>query len=186
MDYHFFHQRSFSAELQTEFADFVQKQQARFPANEILRMDLHCHDYNSDVPDEILGRIMKVPETWTPTETVIQTLKQNGCDAFTITNHNNARSCYAMQDKGFDLLTAAEFSCSVPDFNIGIHVLAYGFTPEQEVQLNKKKEKCVCLSGVRCGKRYTNRMGTPTLSLQPATHSRHGLFRQDVAYIQPV
>ncbi len=140
MDYHFFHQRSFSAELQTEFADFVQKQQTRFPANEILRMDLHCHDYNSDVPDEILGRIMKVPETWTPTETVIQTLKQNGCDAFTITNHNNARSCYAMQDKGFDLLTAAEFSCTVSDFNIGIHVLAYGFTPEQEVQLNKKRK----------------------------------------------
>ncbi|NPD84507.1 glycosyltransferase [Lentimicrobium sp. L6] len=98
---------------------------------------MHCHDYNSDKPDEILGRILNVSETWLESETLLQSLKKHGCNAFTITNHNNARSCWEMQDKGFDVLSAAEFSCHVPDFNVGIHVLAYGFTPREEQVLLK-------------------------------------------------
>lgn len=38
---------------------------------------------------------------------------------FTITNHNNARSCYEQQDLGVDILTGAEFSCWVPGKNPG-------------------------------------------------------------------
>src|SRR3954464_11259369 len=59
-----------------------------------MRIDLHCHDRNSDVPDETLGRILRVPETWLPTAKLLRTLKANGADALTITNHNNARSCW--------------------------------------------------------------------------------------------
>ncbi|PIY33832.1 MAG: glycosyl transferase family 1, partial [Bacteroidetes bacterium CG_4_10_14_3_um_filter_42_6] len=132
MELTFSHAREFSKLLQSDISTFIETQRLRFPIQETLRMDLHCHDYNSDVPDEVLGRILNVPETWTPTETVLKTLQQNGCNAFTITNHNNARSCYELQNKGIDILTGAEFSCTVPDFHIGIHVLAYGFDPAQE------------------------------------------------------
>ncbi len=121
--------------LREEFEKFSLVQQNKYPDQETLKIDLHCHDFNSDVPDELIGRILNVPETWLPSKKLIKKLKTNGCTAFTITNHNNARSCYALQDKGQDILTAAEFSCWVPDFEIGIHVLAYGFTPEQEVKL---------------------------------------------------
>jgi glycosyltransferase involved in cell wall biosynthesis len=105
--------------------------------NEIIKIDLHCHDYNSDKPDEILGRILNVPETWLPSESLVKTLEQNGCNGITITNHNNARSCWELKDKGHDILSGAEFSCTVPEYNTGIHVLAYGFTPEQEKVLFK-------------------------------------------------
>jgi hypothetical protein len=123
--------------LKEEFERFVSMQKERFPAEETLRIDLHCHDLNSDVPDELIGRILRVPETWLPSDRLMEKLAERGCDTFTVTNHNNARSCYALQDKGLDVLTGAEFSCQTPDFEIGIHVLAYGFGPEQEVRLEK-------------------------------------------------
>ncbi|MDR1760866.1 MAG: hypothetical protein LBR55_00300, partial [Bacteroidales bacterium] len=131
---------NFQKTLKDEFEQFVLSEQKRFSANEVLTIDLHCHDYNSNVPDELIGRILNVAETYMPSKILLDKLSQHGCDTFTITNHNNARSCYAMQDKGFDILTAAEFSCFVPDFEIGIHVLAYGFTPEQEIQLEKLRK----------------------------------------------
>ena len=62
-------------------------------AADLLRIDLHCHDRNSDVPDETLGRLLRLPETWLPTKELVRTLRRHGSDAITITNHNNARSC---------------------------------------------------------------------------------------------
>ncbi len=118
-------------------AEFQTVQDKRYPTKDLLKIDLHCHDLNSDVPDEILGRILKVPETWLETEDLIRMLKENNADAITITNHNNARSCFSLQEKGIDVLVGAEFTCTVPDFNIGIHVLTFGFNQEQEKVLNK-------------------------------------------------
>lgn len=100
-----------------------------------LRIDLHCHDRNSDVPDETLGRLLRVPETWLPTDKLFKTLRTNGADVLTVTNHNNARSCWEAMDRGEDILSAAEFSCTLPDLNVGVHVLTFGFTPEQETKL---------------------------------------------------
>jgi len=101
-----------------------------------LKIDLHCHDHNSNVPDEALGRILGVPETWLPTDHLLSTLRKAGMTATTITNHNNARSCWEMMEKGIDVLPGAEFSCHIPDLDVGVHVLTYGFTPQQEEKLN--------------------------------------------------
>lgn len=131
---------SLQAELQLEISDFIQKESTKFPEDEILKIDMHCHDYNSDVPDELLGRILNVPETWLKTDKLIKTLKENGSDVITITNHNNARSCFEQIKQGNDVLVGAEFSCMVPDFNVGIHVLAYGFNQQQEKILNKLRK----------------------------------------------
>ncbi|NVO21050.1 MAG: glycosyltransferase [Bacteroidetes bacterium] len=129
--------QSFQMLLQSELSKFQVNHKEVHPSNELLRIDLHCHDHNSNVPDELMGRILNVPETWLPTDQLIHTLKKHGSDAYTITNHNNARSCFELLDKGFDVLVGAEFSCFVPDFETGIHVLTYGFTPSQEIKLNK-------------------------------------------------
>ena len=128
--------KSFFEELQCGLKQLVNNSN-KLNSNEIIKIDLHCHDHNSNKPDEILGRILNVPETWLPSETLINKLENNGCDAFTITNHNNATSCWELKDKGFDILSGAEFSCNVPDFKTGIHVLAYGFSQKQEKILNK-------------------------------------------------
>ncbi|MDR0515736.1 MAG: glycosyltransferase [Fibromonadaceae bacterium] len=154
----------FQQTLKEELNKFLISQQSRFPANETLKIDLHCHDCNSDVPDELIGRILNVPETWLPSEKLIEELKKNGCDTFAVTNHNNARSCYELQDKGVDVLTAAEFSCMVPDFGIGIHILAYGFTPEQEVKLEKLRRN------VYNFQEYARSQNIPTVWAHPLFH----------------
>jgi len=150
--------------LKEGLSSFLLQQQNRFPLSETLKVDLHCHDRNSDVPDELLGRILNVPETWLPSERLVDELKKKGCDAFTITNHNNARSCYELQDKGVDVLTAAEFSCMVPDFGVGIHVLSYGFTPEQEVKLEKLRKN------VYLFQEYAKANNIPTIWAHPLYH----------------
>ncbi len=154
----------FQEDLRNNLDNFLATQKNKFPQEDTLKIDLHCHDYNSDVPDELIGRILRVPETWLSSERLITELEKNGCSALTITNHNNARSCYIQQDKGIDVLTAAEFSCWVPDFEIGIHVLTYGFTPEQEVKLNALRKN------VYQFQQYTRENNIPTVWAHPLYH----------------
>ncbi|MCC8142755.1 MAG: hypothetical protein LUD02_14690 [Tannerellaceae bacterium] len=149
--------RVFQETLKKDLDTFLLAEQLRYPEAEVLTIDLHCHDRHSDVPDELTGRILGVPETWLPGERLLEELQRNGCNTFTVTNHNNARSCYELQDKGHDILTAAEFSCMVPDYEIGIHVLAYGFTPEQEARLNKLRKNIYFFQ------EYTRRENIPTI-----------------------
>ncbi|MDR1866491.1 MAG: hypothetical protein LBR08_13105 [Bacteroidales bacterium] len=150
--------------LKEELERFLSEQYRRFPAHDLLKIDLHCHDCNSSEPDELIGRILNVSETWISSDRVIRELTKNGCDAFTVTNHNNALSCYNLQEKGADILTAAEFSCWTPDFNIGIHVLAYGFTPEQEKNLNRLRRD------VYAFQEYTRNNDLPTIWAHPLYH----------------
>ncbi|HPJ36091.1 MAG TPA: glycosyltransferase [Spirochaetota bacterium] len=131
------YRETFFERLNREMSVFNYEQSLRFPKDETLTIDLHCHDRNSSEPDEVIGRILNIPETWLPPEDLLKTLKEHKCDTFTVTNHNNARSCYELQDKGHDILTGSEFSCTVPDYDAKIHVLAYGFTPAQEEKLLK-------------------------------------------------
>ena len=152
------------SELKSALDNYLSEQIEKYPREDCLKIDLHCHDCNSDEPDELIGRILNVPETWIPTQRVVEELKLNGCEAITITNHNNARSCYALQEKGMDVFTAAEFSCWVPDFNIGIHVLTYGFTPEQEKRLVKLRKDLYAFQ------EYTCANDIPTIWAHPLYH----------------
>ena len=165
---------SFNEELIDDLSQFLNEQKLRFPKNEILKIDLHCHDHNSDVPDEILGRILNVPETWLSTKSLLSNLNKAECDVFTITNHNNARSCYDLQEAGVDVLTGAEFSCTVPDFNIGIHVLTYGLNKEDEKALSKLRRNLYSFL------RYTFERDLPTIWAHPLYHySANGIPSMD-------
>lgn len=155
---------TFQKELLFELDTFLTAQRASFPPEDSLKIDLHCHDHNSDIPDELLGRILNLPETWTTTEQLLETLKKNHCDTITITNHNNAHSCFELKNKGMDILTGAEFSVTVPDFNIGIHILAYGFTEEQEEILKKMRKN------VYSFQEYTFENNIPTIWAHPLYH----------------
>ena len=143
-------EKSFRRALKEDLDNYLKAENNRFLEENRLKIDLHCHDYNSDVPDELIGRLLRVPETWLDSEKLIQELKNNTCNAFTITNHNNARSCYELQDKGMDILTAAEFSCRVPDYETGIHILTYGFTPAQESKLEKLRRNIYSFLDYTC------------------------------------
>lgn len=127
----------FRLSLKNEFDQFLVQQKNKYQPENCLTVDLHCHDHNSDIPDELWGRILRLPETWLKTKKLAKLLKKNGCDVFTVTNHNNARSCWEMIDKGHDVLVAAEFTCYFPEYELFIHVLAYGFSKEEEIEFNK-------------------------------------------------
>ncbi len=158
------YKESFFERINREMSVFNYEQSLRFPKDETLTIDLHCHDRNSSEPDEIMGRILNIPETWLPSEDLIETLKAHNCDTYTVTNHNNARSCYELQDKGYDILTAAEFSCTVPDYNGKIHVLGYGFTPSQEEKLLKFRHDIYRFQG------YALENNIPTIWAHPLYH----------------
>ena len=156
--------KTFSEEIAEKLDTFLKEQKNRFPEKDTITIDLHCHDHNSNVPDEILARILNVPETWLPSEDLISTLKSHGCDAFTVTNHNNSRSCYELMEKGEDMLIGAEWSCMVPDYKTGIHVLAYGFSQEQEKKLNKLR------TDIYKFQEYTKENDIPTIWAHPLYH----------------
>ena len=126
--------------LREEFDSFLSKEAQRFDPRNCLQIDLHCHDHNSDVPDELWGRILRVPETWVKTGKLVKLLQHNGSSVVTMTNHNNARSCWELQDKGEDVLVGCEFTCFFPEYDLFMHVLTYGFTRQQEVVLNQKRQ----------------------------------------------
>jgi glycosyltransferase involved in cell wall biosynthesis len=126
-----------------------------------IKADLHCHDLNSNRADEKCGRILNVSETWLPTDKLLSILKDNRCDAITITNHNNARSCYELKDRGIDVLTAAEFDCTMPEERAVFHVLAYGFTPEEEKKLYALRKNIYRFA------EYTAERDIPTILAHP-------------------
>ena len=130
---------TFRSALNQQLDQYLARMATTVKIEDCLKIDLHCHDKNSDVPDELWGRILSLPETWLKTSDLVKKLKSNGCDLVTITNHNNARSCWKLQDKGEDVLVGTEFTCYFAEYELYVHVLAYGFTREQEVILNQKR-----------------------------------------------
>ena len=131
---------SFINQIQSSYQSLLAEHMDSVPDNDRIKIDLHCHDHNSDVTDELLGRILRFPETWLSTEELVQSLRRNQCNAITVTNHNNARSCWQLLEQGEDVLVGAEFSCHFIEYDAKFHVLAYGFTPEQEEKLNKHRK----------------------------------------------
>ena len=129
--------QSFREQNRQEFDAFISQEKQRFNDDNCLKVDLHCHDKNSDVPDELWGRILRLPETWLKTKSLAKILKKNGMDVITITNHNNARSCWDLIEDGYDVLVGAEFTCYFPEYELYVHVLGYGFDQEQEKELNR-------------------------------------------------
>jgi len=130
----------FRRSLRDEFDSYLSKQSIDIDRENCLKIDLHCHDHNSDVPDELWGRLLRLPETWLKTKDLVKCLKKNDCDVTTITNHNNARSCWDLKAADQDVLSGAEFTCYFNEYGLFMHVLAYGFSEEQERQLNNKRE----------------------------------------------
>lgn len=130
----------FRQALLQEFRAYLAEARLCYPIEDCLRVDLHCHDHNSDKPDELWGRILALPETWLKTSDLVKCLKANGSDVITVTNHNNARSCWDLKEQGTDVLVGAEFTCCFPELDLYCHVLAYGFSQSQEALLNHKRQ----------------------------------------------
>lgn len=166
------------AELYDELHSFLSQSYMCENTENLIKIDLHCHDYNSNVPDELIGRILNVPETWTKTSALVKNLDRNKVDVITVTNHNNTRSCYELKNKGYDVLTAAEFSCMVPDFRIGIHVLAYGFDSQQEEKMQNLR------TDIYAFQQYTCEQNIPTIWAHPLYHYKSTAALPPMAFFE--
>ena len=129
----------FRESLKRQFSQYLLRESRKYAVDDCLQVDLHCHDHHSDKPEELWARILQLPETWLKTKKLVKCLQGNGCDVITITNHNNARSCWELLEKGQDILVAAEFTCHFPEYNLFVHVLTYGFSRQQEAVLLRKR-----------------------------------------------
>ena len=158
----------FRQQLKAEYETLVARSQQLLVGGETLKIDLHCHDRNSDVPDELWGRILRLPETWLPTAELVRRLKDQGTDLITVTNHNNARSCWELMDRGMDVLPGAELTCHFPDGELSIHVLTYGFDPAQEEQLKRLRHNIYRFQA------YTAEHNLPTVLPHPFYFYGHG------------
>jgi len=152
---------NFRGSLKNEYNEYLATQEGRFEPENCLKIDLHCHDHNSDVPDELWGRILRLPETWLKTKELVSLLKKNNMDVITVSNHNNARSCWKLIEQGVDVLVAAEFTCYFPEYELYIHVLTYGFTQAQETELNEKRQNIYDFL------RYTAKFNIPVIMPHP-------------------
>lgn len=159
---------TFKKQIAQQFQAYLDQAQAAFAPAQTLRLDPHCHDHNSSEPDELWGRILRLPETWLPSEDLLKNLEAQGCGAKTITNHNNATSCWEMMDKGHDILPGAEFTCTFPEWSLKIHVLVYGFTPAQEAKLAKLRKNVYHFAA------YCRQEDLPTILPHPLFFYREG------------
>ncbi len=151
----------FRRALNKQFSSYLDSERNRFDPENCLKIDLHCHDLNSDTPDELWGRILKLPETWLTTKKLIKCLKGNGCNVITVTNHNNAKSCWQLKEKGVDVLAGAEFTCHFAEYNLFVHVLAYGFSQNEEATLNSLR------SNIYDFLKYANAQDIPVILPHP-------------------
>ena len=168
--------KNFNEEIVSRLDTFLEEQSKRFPADETITIDLHCHDHNSNVPDELLGRILGFPRPGFPPRTSSTVLKSHGCDTFTVTNHNNARSCYELLEKGIDVLMGAEFSCMVPDYRIGIHVWPTG-SPRTRKRSSTIQGRHLPIPGIHPLRTNPDHLGPPPLPLSSRRAAAHGIFR---------
>lgn len=164
----------FRQSILDDFTRFIRHSEEKFPANETLKIDLHCHDHNSTVPDELWGRLLRLPETWLPTEDLVRSLKSHNTDLITITNHNNATSCWDLLDKGYEVLPAAEFTCKFPDLPVSVHVLTYGLTPQHEIRLQKLRQNIYRFLS------YTLNHDLPTVLAHPLYYYTHGDYKMEL------
>ncbi len=161
-------QSPFYRQIREEYEAFLHASAAQLSADELIRIDLHCHDHNSNVPDELWGRLLRLPETWLKTDELTAALARANTDLVTVTNHNNARSCWALRDAGEVVLSAAEFTCHFPGDDLSIHVLTYGFDQEQEQELELLRHDIYAFCA------YARHHDLPTVLPHPLFFYTHG------------
>ena len=67
----------FRQSLKDEFTHYLREAHESLDYENCLKIDFHCHDHNSDVPDELWGRILGLPETWLKTDSLVRRCNNN-------------------------------------------------------------------------------------------------------------
>ncbi len=103
----------------------------------IMKADLHVHSKYSEHPSEWLLKAIGTRESYTEPLYIYQICKKLGMDLVTITDHNAIDGVLLLKDRyPADVITGVEATSYFPEDRCKIHVLIYGFTPEQFGEIN--------------------------------------------------
>lgn len=98
----------------------------------ILKADLHVHSKYSSDPADAVVRKFGTRESYTEVDEVYRSAKERGMDLVTITDHNVIGGALKLVEKyPGDTFLGVELTTAFPEDGCAVHLLVYGFTPEQ-------------------------------------------------------
>lgn len=151
----------FRRKVETRLREILDGEKQSFGSGNVLKIDLHTHDECSGRSPESIPALLNAASSYTPTDELLRCLKENGMDAFAITNGESGRSAFQLLEKGIDVVVGAGFRAHDKATGFDAQVLVYGFTPHEETILQKKSRDLLALV------EYTRERNLPTVLAHP-------------------
>ncbi|MEM6884907.1 MAG: glycosyl transferase, partial [Verrucomicrobiota bacterium] len=109
------------------------------------RCDLQVQSLYSDRPSEWILRKLGVPESYTQPAEIYQTLKEQGFDFITITDHNRIDGCLEIADRE-GVFLSEKVTTYFPEDHCKVHLLVWNLTEVQHEQIQKLRRNIYDLS----------------------------------------
>lgn len=100
------------------------------------RCDLQVHSRYSDRPSEWVLRKLGVPESYSAPRDVYDTLRAQGFEFVTLTDHNRIDGCLELADLPGAFLSE-EVTTYFPEDGCKVHVLVWNLTPEDHAEIQR-------------------------------------------------
>ena len=102
----------------------------------VKRVDLHCHSDASNKTGEAMLKMIRCPESYSRPQDVYAQALRRGMDFVTITDHDTQDGVFALEATGVPgVVIGEELTCWFPEDGCKMHVLVYGHTPQQHLEL---------------------------------------------------
>lgn len=99
-----------------------------------MKIDLHCHSKYSKRPSLWVMQKLGCPESFTDPVELYHVARRQGMGAVTITDHNTIEGCLTIAQFP-DTFLSCEYTTYFPEDGCKVHVIAYGITESQHVEL---------------------------------------------------
>ncbi len=102
----------------------------------VRRADLHCHSEASNKTGEAMLNMIRCPESYSRPQDVYAQALRRGMDFVTITDHDSIEGVQRVLEMP-GVVVGEELTCWFPEDGCKMHVLVYGHTAEQHVDLQR-------------------------------------------------
>ncbi len=100
----------------------------------VKRADLHCHSSASNEADEAVLNAIQCPESFSTPAEVFEQASRRGMNFFTVTDHDVLDGVQQLADRP-NVIIGEELTCYFPEDHCKIHLLVWGLTPADHVDL---------------------------------------------------
>jgi len=135
------------------------------------RCDLQVQSLYSDRPSEWILRKLGVPESYTQPAHIYETLKGQGFEYITITDHNRIDGCLEIADRE-GVFLSEKVTTYFPEDHCKIHLLVWNLTEAQHGEIQKLRRNIYDLSAYLQEEKLVHGVAYPLTSI-------NGLLRPD-------